>query len=232
LPQEYFESFLEFEEHECSFFDLNGLPKAFFGFLYELTQLAVEYEKTLTMRWVRFDLTRVLEIEQEVLTWKQEKASLPTDIENPELFQHELDKYHEVEAWRHAILLYTSRVFKWDRSSSSPLTLTCLSRIILDHVRSCRRTTTVQKQLLLPVFLAACESMDTYSRTYAIEYCSWWAEKSQYLMFGDAKSLLEEFWSSRDEATNQTEEWWGSFIDAKHSTGNDEEEQGYTILLG
>ena len=80
----------------------------------------------------------------------------------------------------------------------------------------------LQKQLLLPVFLAGCETTDTHLRQVARDYCNWWNEKTRYDMFLTAHGLLEEVWSDDDPHT-----WWGSIIEQKSrsNAGADEARQ-------
>jgi hypothetical protein len=73
-----------------------------------------------------------------------------------------------------------------------------LERKTLNHVVVCRRTTILQKQLLLPVFLAACEISGETLRDEARSYCTGWNEKTRYDMFLTATILLEEVWTSQD----------------------------------
>lgn len=68
----------------------------------------------------------------------------------------------------------------------------------------------VQKQLLLPVFLAGCETTDEKLRQEAREYCAWWNERTRYGMFDTANTLMEEAWADDRAGT-----WWGSLIDQK-----------------
>lgn len=63
----------------------------------------------------------------------------------------------------------------------------------------------VQKQLLLPVFLAGCETTDEKLRQEAREYCAWWNERTRYGMFDTANTLMEEAWADDRAGT-----WWGS----------------------
>ncbi|KAK1143722.1 hypothetical protein N8T08_006122 [Aspergillus melleus] len=124
------------------------------------------------------------------------------------------DRHHCIEAWRHSLLLYIERIFKWDRTPSSrPSAIPRLLRITLDHVRCCRRTSQTQKQLLLPVFLAGSETSDDEMQQVVREYCQWWGERSRYNMFHSVPTLLEDVWGGN--------KWWGAVVDEKtRATGN------------
>jgi hypothetical protein len=129
---------------------------------------------------------------------------------------------------------------KANPKTKKTLMLSFLARKTLNNVSACRRTGStspsnnnntstasnsnrsthtnnlmLQKQLLLPVFLAGCETSDETLRAEAREYCIWWSEETGYDMFLTAAALLEEVWgcSSRDEGS-----WWGGVIDVKTKT--------------
>ena len=79
---------------------------------------------------------------------------------------------------------------------------------IMDYVRCCRKRSLVQKQLLLPMFLAGSEVAEHEMRLFVREYCEWWKEQSRYNMFSSVLTLLEQIWQENDSAPYM--EWWGS----------------------
>jgi hypothetical protein len=180
----------------------------------QLSLLASEMEKSLTMKWTIFDISVVDEIEKSVSSWQYAPAE--DSIHTEDDMQRERDCFHCAEAWRNAILIYIIRVFRWKRTEAPPARLAYLSRTTLDHVQCCRRTLGVQKQVLLPVFLAACETRDEFGRKSALDYCTFWAEKYGYNMFTDASNLLAEVWAEQDNSLGN-DVWWGSVVDRKEA---------------
>lgn len=180
--------------------------------------------------------------------WNQEDGlfSSPCDTED---IGHRLDLHHCAEAWRYALLVYIERVFKWPRpspsspSSSSPSqpspVIGLLARKTLNHVSACRRSTMMQKQVLLPVVLAGCETGDGPLRDEARQYCRWWSGRTRYDMFSSAGALLEEVWAASSTAAGISASasggggegaaaatWWGSVIDARTGGGDDSRSGG------
>lgn len=193
------------------------------------------------MTYLSFDLSPVDRIEREIQNWRSPlfmdgySPSLDSLVESPtdsesesdseEQFHSRQDRHHCAEAWRHALLIYIERVFRWDRKSPRVAVLKRLVRKTLDHVRCCRRTSQTQKQLLLPVFLAGSETGDEEMRRFAREYCLWWANRSRYNMFNSAALLLGEIWEREDAGA-----WWGSVVDQKSHGGGGE--AAFQFLLG
>ncbi|CAK7209052.1 hypothetical protein SBRCBS47491_000306 [Sporothrix bragantina] len=105
-----------------------------------------------------------------------------------------------------------------EEEKDSASLLQFLARRTLNHVTSCRRTTFVQKQLMLPVFLAGAEIRDAGLRNDARNYCVWWGSKTRYNMFVTARALLEEVWR-RGESEDL---WWGDVFDQKGKRGEKE----------
>lgn len=193
-----------------------------------LGSFAREFELAATMTCVQFNMAPVLAVEQTIRKWSDPQydvsiAQYTRDdsldpgqgsgterLELADLMHYKEDLHHCAEAWRYALLLYIERVFKWQREQPKSPILSLLARRVLNHMSSCRRTSMVQKQLLLPVFLAGCEADDENLREEARLYCSWWGEKTRYDMFLTAIGLLEEVWANDDPLA-----WWGSIMDRK-----------------
>ena len=201
-----------------TFYSVSGCPEPLFLQMIRLGSYAREFEVVSNMTCVRFDMEPVLQVERKIRGWSDPRYESPyiselsatEDCENGETMHYKEDIHHCAEAWRYGLLIYINRVFKWERSQPAPRTMEFLARRTLNHVSSCRYTSMVQKQLLLPVFLAGCETTDEHLRQVARDYCIWWNERSRYAMFLTTHALLEEVWSNDDPKS-----WWGSIIDQK-----------------
>lgn len=186
------------------------------------------------MTCAKFDMEHVLSVEKEIREWTDpEYGDIPdqlvsdtTGCDIGDVAHYKEDLHHCAEAWRYGLLIYIGRVFKWQRDQPAPSILGFLGRKTLNHVTSCRYSSMLQKQLLLPVFLAGCETSDEHLRQAARTYCSWWNERTRYDMFLTANTLLEEVWA--DEAADS---WWGSVIDQK-SRSNVNSGEGRQYLFG
>ena len=214
LPYSYFEALLALEDDRYwSFFDLVGCPRELVVPLIQLASLAEENEKVLSMRWTKFDLTLVDEIQASIINWKNPSLEIDYDI-SEEQMQQQRDRWNCTEAWRYGLLIYITRVFRWNRNTSPPSRLAIYARLILEHVNSCRHTAIVQKQALLPLFFAGCETKDQFSRQSIRDYCQYWSKVCGYNLFSSASSLLEDVWMEQD-GSRSDEAWWGSVIDDK-----------------
>lgn len=201
-----------------TWFDLVGCPLPLVGCLMELSALVAEYEKIRGMQWTKFDTSRVVAIQQFLRGWSDERfANIEEQDVDEEEMQLKRDGHMCTEAWRNAILIYIVRIFDREDLPRSPHAMSYRSRVTLDCIRSCRKTTNVQKQLLMPVFLAACESTSADAKAWAKEYCTFWNEKSAYGQFGSVVSLLETVWA-RQTIEGKDKMWWGQVIDDKCSS--------------
>jgi Fungal specific transcription factor domain len=187
----------------------------------QLVNLAEENEKVLSMRWTKFDLTLVDEIQNSIINWKNSNLDLDDDLPE-EAIQQQRDRLHCTEAWRYGLLIYITRVFRWNRKTSVPKRLTTYARFVFEHVQCCRRTSIVQKQAFLPLFFAGCETKDLFSRQIIRDYCQYWDAASGYNLFSSAASLLEEMWMEQDGLHGEIV-WWGSVIDKKQGKTLSEE---------
>lgn len=212
-----------------TFYGVSGCPEALFRHMIRLGSYAREFELIAKMTCAKFDMGPVLQVRKEIREWLDPEYGDFTDqrfcessvlhgygVE--EVAHYKEDLHHCTEAWRYGLLTYISRVFEWQRDQPAPPILGFLARKTLDHVSACRATSTLQKQLLLPVFLAGCETADGRLREVARTYCRWWNERTRYGMFLTAHALLEEVWAHGDPRA-----WWGSIIDQKSrsSVGTD-----------
>lgn len=190
------------------------------------------------MEWLTFNLNPIVQIEEQLRSWMHPSFAAPSyNQTNPSVddgtrthpldedtFHAHQDRHHCAEAWRHALLLYIDRLFRWDRSQIRPLSIPCLARLTLNHVKCCRRTSQTQKQLLLPVFLAGSETGDEEMRDMARGYCRWWSERSRYNMFHSVPVLLEDIWNG--------DTWWGDVVDEKTKGASSAEGSNVQFLFG
>jgi hypothetical protein len=216
FPYSYFEALLALEDDRYwSFYDLIGCPRELVVPLMQLASLAEENEKVLSMRWAKFDLTIIDEIQTSILNWKNSSLEIDDGL-SEEQMHRQRDRWNCTEAWRYGLLIYITRVFLWNRNTKPPYSsrLAIYGRLILDHVNSCRRTSIVQKQAIFPLFLAGCEMTDQFSRQSIREYCQYWDRLSGYNLFITASSLLEEIWTEQAGPYGNAV-WWGGVIDRK-----------------
>jgi hypothetical protein len=212
LPYSYFEALLALEDDRYwSFFDLVGCPRELIVPLMQVASLAEENEKASSMRWTKFDLTLVDEIQASIINWKSPTLDIDSDV-SEEQMQQQRDRWNCTEAWRYGLLIYITRVFRWKRNTSPPSKLAIYARLILEHVNSCRHTALIQKQAFLPLFFAGCETKDRFSQQNIREYCQYWGKACGYNLFSSASALLEDVWMEQD---GSSEAWWGSVIDKK-----------------
>lgn len=179
----------------------------------KLAKLAMQNEKAEELEWLTFDTSGVDEVEEAL----QECSAIPPlhdETEDQETLERAKDRYHCEEAWRTGLLLYIARVFRWKRTDPAPGKIRYLARVVLDHARSIRRSSATQKQLLLPVFLAAAEMQSEDYRDFARDYCKWWTKSCGFKMFTDVSCYLEDIWEELDNPT-EPHIWWATIIDRR-----------------
>ncbi|KAF7592911.1 hypothetical protein BBP40_012231 [Aspergillus hancockii] len=142
------------------------------------------------MRYVIFDTTVILELEQSLEFWQHRSPA--TALRDEKCMQQDQDSMHCSEAWRNGLLLYIYRVFQWEPGSSIPMRILRRARAIVDHVVACRDESMVSRQALLPLFFAGCELGDQSLRKKVINLCSVWNERTRYHMFSSTIPLLRE----------------------------------------
>ncbi|KAL2818166.1 fungal-specific transcription factor domain-containing protein [Aspergillus cavernicola] len=232
IDQAYLDYLVRWEkQNEWSFFDLTGCPRDLLVHLVQLAELAKQSEIASTMKWLNFNMAPVTQIEHELIRWDNDADgplgnnvdSHSTEEEAMKQIHKQQDRYHCAEAWRQALLLYIETVFQSD-GKKRPISIYRLVRKTIDHIRCCRRTSLIQKQLLIPVFLAGSETSDEEMRDFVKEYCAYWGEKSRYNMFNSVPLLFDEIWASG--------KWWGAVIDSKTSPSSDHEHGPIQLLFG
>ncbi|CAI7630489.1 unnamed protein product [Penicillium palitans] len=216
FPYEYVEAILSnTDNRKWNFFDLCGCPHSVVALVMQVARLSAERRQSLSMRYVTFDITVIDQIEQALESWYHiSPAALVFGSE--EDIQQDQDCMHCSEAWRHGLLLYIYRVFRWKPGSPIPMHVVRLARVIVDHVVACRDESMVARQALLPLFFAGCEQRDRSVRQRIVQFCSVWNDRTRYQMFGSTIPLLEEVWAEQ-EAKGFENVWWGQVVDRKHT---------------
>lgn len=200
----------------------------------QLAKLAAIHDKTRQMEWTIFDRTPVDQTIVEVQDFINKEDVTLDDIglseEDPDARR---DRFHCIEAWRHAILLYTCRVFTRLQDPAGLRKITYLARVTLDHVRCISRKSFIQKQVLLPVFLAGSEVDDETDRSWIREYCRYWSAAARFYMFESTRFLLEDIWNDWDPLTRNSY-WWGLKVGGSdaQTTNGDANNLVTQVLLG
>lgn len=228
FPFSYLERLHGFDDGDgWSCFDLNGCPIELISAMARLAKLASIYKKTTEMEWTIFNLHPVKVIIDEVKLYvNDEKVEWDELNHLSDDINLRRNRYYCVEAWRHAILLYTYRVFTQRPDERELRAIDYLSRLILDCVRCIPSSDIIQKQILLPVFLAAAEVGDEETRSMVREYCAYWSNASRVYHFQTAGCLLDSIWKDWDPLTRDVY-WWGVKIDPQDWMTND---SGQTLV--
>jgi hypothetical protein len=223
------------DDDSWTFFTLAGCPMEFVQAMFKLAKLSSIYEKTKSMEWTIFNTIPVDMVAEEVKAFRNiERISLHEldDFRDDPNIRH--NRYLCVEAWRHTILLFICRVFGHVQTAQDLRKIDYHSRLILDHTRCIPESDFTQKQLLLPIFLAAAEVGDERNRSFARHYCYHWNNVSRFGHFGSAVELLELIWSDWDENTRDSY-WWGTKIKAGNESqwgSTTDSSMAQEILLG
>lgn len=235
LPLAYLNALIDSEASAGnSFFVLNGCSIELVMAMARLSKLAAIFEKTQQMEWTIFDRTPVDQIITQVKTFvNTENVNLDACGFLEDDPNDARDRFHCIEAWRNAILLYTRRVFTRKQDGPGIKAITYLSRITLDHVRCISRRSFVPKQVLLPVFLAGAEVENDEDRQFAREFCRHWSVAARYHMFETTRVLLEEIWKDWDISTRDWY-WWGLKVGGSHGQMFNEDDNAFAtqVLLG
>jgi hypothetical protein len=199
------------ESEGWSSFTLNGCPLPFIAAMGRLASLAAIYEQTKQMEHTMFDHSAVDTILKQVEEYTDMRDPLVGDVAGDANTLR--NRHHCVEAWRHAILLYAQRVFKPAPDKEALHRIDHLSRTIFDSARCIPPTETLQKQVLLPMFLAAAEVGNEWNRDFAREFCRHWSRESNFDQFETVGRLLEEIWRGWKEEERDVY-WWGVKVPA------------------
>lgn len=206
----YLEALVQFPESEdWSFLILVGCPVDFLMAMARLSKLAAIYERTTRMEYTIFNDLPVQLIVAEIQMFTNVNAVTFADLNYlGEDIDSQRNRFHCIEAWRHAILLFVTRAFCKKQDDHGIRKIAHLARVVLDCVRCIPQAEFFQKQLLLPVFLAGSEVESEVDRAFVRHYCQHWSETSRFEHFGSAKELLEDVWEGWDVTTRDTY-WWG-----------------------
>ncbi|TLD37680.1 hypothetical protein E2P81_ATG04492 [Venturia nashicola] len=213
LPLTYLDTLIQFPESEdWSFLVLVGCPVDFLMAMARLSKLAAIYEKTTRMEYTIFnDLPVQLiigEVQMFINVDEVTFANLDNLEDEPGSRQN---RFHCIEAWRRAVLLFAARAFSKQQDEYGLRKITYLARLVLDHVRCIPQDEFLQKQLLLPVFLAGSEVESQVDRAFVRQYCQHWNETSRFEHFGSAAQLLEDVWRDWHVSIRDVY-WWGAKI--------------------
>lgn len=235
LPVDYLQHLMTYnDDEEWTFFTLNGCPAELVMLMARLSSLASTYEMVLTMEWTTFNTLPIEQIMEQLQNWTNPKdATANTIAETTDEPDSRRNAFHCIEAWRHAILLYAHRVFYRPQSVQGLRSVSHLARVVLDHIRCIPDTAIVQKQTLLPVFLAAAEigHDDERTRGFVRQYCSHWTLTARYSMFETVGSLLERIWADWNPSTRQVY-WWGCKVNSFRNQWGDNESEVYETEAG
>jgi hypothetical protein len=213
-----------------TFLDLNGCPGQFVLAMARLAKLASIYEKAAGLEWTTFNMLPVNTIIEEVKNWNNQEDICFQEMDEPEDMYAKRDRFHCIEAWRHAIFLYTLRVFTKKQDRRGLQSISHLERVILDHIRCIRQDTIIQKQLLIPLFLAAAEIGDETDRTFVQQYCKHWSCTSRYSMFENAEMIIKHIWADWHVSMRDVY-WWGVKVRSESPLKSRREDPMATRLL-
>ena len=235
LPAPYLQTLVEHDQAgKWSFFAFKSCPVIFVLAMSQLSRLAGLYKRAASMGWTVFDeqtfvpelarIRRMVEDEQVDLA-RHESINIDMCKDSRQ------SQYHCIEAWRNAILLYTHRVFDRQSDSQTPASISYLANLVMDHVQWIPSSADIQKQVLLPVFLAGAEMRAPTSRKFVADYCSHWSKASRFGHFDTARDILQDLWQAM-EADGKM--WWGPHIESYpwSKPQEDCEDMVSEILLG
>ncbi|KAK8061995.1 hypothetical protein PG994_008361 [Apiospora phragmitis] len=154
FPYSYFEVVASSNqgEQEWDYFRLCGCPLPLVEIVMRLARLSAEKRKSAPMQYVKLDDTVISDIENSLGSWQH--VSPPTADRDESSVHQDMDSMHCAEAWRHGLLLYVHRVFRWEPGDRVPPSMARCARVTADHVFACREDSSlVAKQALLPPFL-------------------------------------------------------------------------------
>ncbi len=180
--------------------------------MYKLAKLASEGKRTRATEKRAINLLLVDQVQRDISGYSNEHNAFFKSSDTEAALNARRDNFHCAEAWRHALFLYILRVFKMKLVSAQEISYT--ARVVLDHVRSIRQVGWVQKQVLIPVFLAGAEISGEYGQQLAQDYCDFWTKKNRYFMFDNVAILHRQIWKER-KASKDNDFWWALVVD-KH----------------
>ena len=209
MPLHYLDAVIDHHHKDkWTFFDLNGCPAEFMRAMWRLARLDSIYGKASKLEWTTFNTRPVDLVIDSMLNFRNEDDLPVFKVgHNREEPNARRDRYHCIEAWRHAIVLYTRRAFHKEQDAQGLRVIDHVTRFILDHIRCIRATSTTQKQVLLPVFIAGAELGDQDDRHFVRSYCKYWSETARYSQFESGLDWLEPIWRDWTPTTRPTYSW-------------------------
>lgn len=196
----------------------------------KLARLASAFEQSQSLEWTALQAARVEHLEATLTAWHNPYDVADTVNDAQKDLGPTRGCYHCVEAWRHALILFIYPVFKRDLAVRSSAVACFYSRRILDHIHRIRPETVIQKQVLLPLFLAGSEATEERLRKQAHSFCRFRSPRNGYRMFQDVGDLLEHVWKERQECSSGRY-WWGDTVD-RYSTAGPTDPMRAQFLLG
>ncbi|EED17155.1 hypothetical protein TSTA_022110 [Talaromyces stipitatus ATCC 10500] len=192
-----------------SILGLTGCPPSVVQVMYDLSLLAFEYERSTRPSHKPFDLSTIHKLVQRITSMENDYRHIYShnDMGNADDVSVSTSTYHLFEAWRKCVLLYANRVFLEHERSPK---IMYFSRLILDHISCIREESDLQKQVLLPLFLAGAETQSEDDRHFCRVFCAKMLSKTTYSLFTDTRLILEQIWAHTEDNT-----WWGSFISGR-----------------
>ncbi|KPI44183.1 uncharacterized protein AB675_6388 [Cyphellophora attinorum] len=253
FPDRYLKTLLRYSgEDGWSWMSLNGCSVDLVKIMARLTRLAATYEKVLDMEWASFDHTPVRQLIDELCRWKNPEdldiatMTLPTspppsganaggsDEPDHGSMDHNNSDDPDVQINNmycadDGACIRTEHEMRIQRLRLR--TIRILSRKIMDCIGCIGDAAIVQKQALLPIFLAGAEIVPLpgvgpadpvglhIKRNFVRAYCKRWTEMARYNMFASVSTLLERVWADADSAVasatpNESPEdsWWGCYV--------------------
>lgn len=211
LPLAYLETLSGYAQDDgWTFYALNGCPLELVMYMVRLAKLASIYETVVDLEHTTFDHRTVAKIVDEVRNWRNPEEFTFEDLEASTYDTNaKQNGFHCLEAWRYGILLYCYRVFDRPPGPERLRSISHLARLVTDHIKCIPPTEIVQKQTLLPLFLAAAEASSEVDRDFARQYCVHWSATARYHMFTTVMALLEQIWEASDLSPARHTFWWG-----------------------
>ena len=180
--------------------------------MFRLSRLAALYNNAEIKGWTAFDdVSFIPEVHKIREAVKAERPFTCSPVDDgsdeerrPDFHQN---RYHCVEAWRKAILLYTYQIFDRQSDDTTTSTISHLAHMVLDHVRWIAKSDEIQKQILLPIFLAGAEMKTDENRDFVRQYCNMWGRNAECQNFSSAVRLLKDIWRQTDAVPDGRSCW-------------------------
>jgi hypothetical protein len=236
FPPAYLDRLLDFSSiDDWCFFELTGCPEEIIPVISRLARLAFEYEKESLSGNTTFDRFEVISVVETLKTLpNRDQISLEepgNDESNSTDVDMMLDRSHCFEAWRRGVVLYSLQVFSEVPQQRNTQIIRYLSRNILDHIRCIREAGEIQKQVLLPLFLAGSEAVSETDRSFCRNWFQHWSAQTRYHLFETTGAILESVWDVLD-VQDASVHWWGDVVSGERQTPRPDDTLASELLLG